>query len=128
MSSCSEETLCLAKKVYVAIVNARTCNAMPAVVSSRAAGTSLSLVHGRRRLATCTCGSLKIKITLLDGRRGAEIVRKVNVPVREFYSCSGLVSLVYNPVVGNTCISGLSKLFVEKLTSLCLGGKRVLSP
>ena len=27
MSSCSEETLCLAKKVYVAIVNARTCNA-----------------------------------------------------------------------------------------------------
>ena len=33
-------------------------------------------------------------IALLDARRGAEMFRKVDVPVREFVSCSGLLFLV----------------------------------
>ena len=32
-------------------------------------------------------------IALLDARRGAEMFRKVDVPVREFVSCSGSYSL-----------------------------------
>ena len=117
--SCKEGVRCYCQRAYL------QCACLPLSRVAPRVHHCHQYNYGRRRLATCTCGSLK---TLLDGRRGAEIVRKVNVPVREFYSCSGLVSLVYNPVVGKTCISGLSKLFVEKLASLCLGGKRVLSP